>query len=670
MPRFARVWFAAALVLVGGCTTGHTARLRPPATFSVSLSKLPPIAAGTTGAGTLEVKNPESLTGTARLALGVWDDAGRPVPGIALTPVTADVARSKIPLNFGVAITTPPGTYVARLGATLGDLHAGADFPLVVTPAAKPRITAFAVEPVQLPGAGGTATATWSAIGADSFTLTVTPATRVTGIPTGKVASGPIALGLPENDTGQELDYQVTLTALGVSGATTVSRTVRVAAVPAPTIWQALLDPPNLPAAGGGESLQFNGRHAVVWRLSITAGPGASVSGISVNQAPYTGPVDLGRAMGAAIDYPPNNLSNQPHRYTLALTAIGAPGGVPSSVTELLTTTVAAAGAPVLRPPGSADGWATAAALGAYKRVWVASASEDRVVAYDDAYPLDPKVVATVDTDLASPRALVVDYEGNMWVVCAGDATGPPSITELPVNDPTHPIRYTSPAYHLSNPVDVVKDGSGNLWVTNAGPPGNVLEFKPSDPTNPVVYGAADGIDGPVGVAITYYGDIWVANRTGDSITHIPPPYSTKGPKTIDAATLGIGVPSGIVSRSNGGITVSSTGPNGGISPLSFPYPATGPAVVPASALGLSEVTSIALDGFDGFWVASRPDGVVVQSDPYPNAPVTWPGSLFGEKAPRRLMVDGQGSVWIIGANLVVLNGVGQRFMFPPPQGP
>ena len=224
------------------------------------------------------------------------------------------------------------------------------------------------------------------------------------------------------------------------------------------------------------------------------------------------------------------------------------------------------------------------------------------VTSIPEASPQSPTLYASSTT---AAGAITTDNNGNIWFISSTTPAGttpPPSVTEILFGTSTK-IVFSSAAYGLNAPGDIVSDQSGNIWVGNAN--GTLTEIPSGSPSSPIVYcnsGTAStagctvygnylftGGGFPSGLAVDGAGNIWTAN--GFSLTELPvgnysapvtycdsTSTSNTGPlpSTLTNCTFSenyqMAGPAGIAIDSAGNIWVSNGGPNapGGNGPFTM----------------------------------------------------------------------------------------------------
>ena len=137
----------------------------------------------------------------------------------------------------------------------------------------------------------------------------------------------------------------------------------------------------------------------------------------------------------------------------------------------------------------------------------------------------------------------------NLFTLSSSTAPFQPTLTSA--TDFTVSIKYASAG--LSNPSSAGFDGSGQLWVSNAGD-NTVTRF---DVTGAPTTISGGGLSAPSGIALDASGNAWVTNKTGNSVTTITSAGSAS-PASITAGTLS--KPTGIAIDGLGNLWISNSG--------------------------------------------------------------------------------------------------------------
>jgi sugar lactone lactonase YvrE len=263
-----------------------------------------------------------------------------------------------------------------------------------------------------------------------------------------------------------------------------------------------------------------------------------------------------------------------------------------STVVEFTQAQLAATGAPtptvtLAATAGSIDG-PTSVAFDRAGDLWVSNAINSSVVEFTPSQLTasgapTPTVTITsnglVPASLSTPDSLTVDGSGNLWVGNSGNATvvkfTPAQIATT--GTPTPTVTLTATAGSIATPGSLLFDHTGNLWVANTVAPGSVVEFSPTQlvasgaPVPKVTISSNVGntnIDGPRGLTLDRFGNLWVSNALGNSITEFAPALLAVSGAPTPTASLtggltGLSGPAGVLVVPATGYTLSAS--DGGI---------------------------------------------------------------------------------------------------------
>jgi hypothetical protein len=117
---------------------------------------------------------------------------------------------------------------------------------------------------------------------------------------------------------------------------------------------------------------------------------------------------------------------------------------------------------------------------------------------------------------LAAPSAIAADGSGDIWVPNAGN-NSVSKLDALGSGFLSGANGFT--AGPLSSPVAIAIDQSGFAWVANGN---NTVTELSTDGSSGTVF-SGGGMNAPSGVAIDASGNVWVTNRGGASVTEITP---------------------------------------------------------------------------------------------------------------------------------------------------
>lgn len=166
-------------------------------------------------------------------------------------------------------------------------------------------------------------------------------------------------------------------------------------------------------------------------------------------------------------------------------------------------------------------------------------------------------------SSLDFPSGLVFDGSGELWVVDhsnyrvlayappfanGANATvvlGQPNLTSNQQNNGASLGRIT--ASSLGGPAGIAVDGSGNLWVTDAGANSRILRYSPPFTTfmaASLVLGEPDflsngssvsqrSLNQPAGLAFDASGNLWVGDEQNNRVLRFDAPFANGAPATI-----------------------------------------------------------------------------------------------------------------------------------------
>lgn len=162
--------------------------------------------------------------------------------------------------------------------------------------------------------------------------------------------------------------------------------------------------------------------------------------------------------------------------------------------------------------------------------LWVASQGSDSISEFTAAQLRSPETTTpaiTIGGVATQPNGIAVDAGGDVWVSSYTDDTlseyTPDQLTTSGSPAPAVVISATDDG-SLSGPARLAFDSAGDLWVANRS--GNsVVEYTPAElttsgtPTPAVTLSSTDGsLDGPNAVGFDSDGDLWVADESGESV--------------------------------------------------------------------------------------------------------------------------------------------------------
>ena len=237
-----------------------------------------------------------------------------------------------------------------------------------------------------------------------------------------------------------------------------------------------------------------------------------------------------------------------------------------------------------------------------------------------------PKVTITSNGSgsVNVPASLAFDGQGNLWV---GNDTALNTTSDIvsfspaqlsAAGNPTPTVTLASVTGSISNPDALAIDHSGNLWVANdVNPGGSVVAFSStqlaaSGSPVPKVALTANGtsISSPDGLTFDRFGNLWVANLTGNSLSKFTPAQLAVTGTPVPASTLsgvltGLQGPAGVLFVPATGYTLAAS--DGGIFNYggSGFFGSTGSIALNSPIVGMAQSP----DGL-GYWLVAGDGGI------------------------------------------------------------
>jgi len=191
------------------------------------------------------------------------------------------------------------------------------------------------------------------------------------------------------------------------------------------------------------------------------------------------------------------------------------------------------------------------------------------------------------NSGLDIPEGLAFDGSGNLYVANAGNNT----IEEF--NATGSGSVFAAASSGLSFPVSVAFDASGNLFVANAG--NSTIEEFGTNGTGTTFASAASGLDIPEGLAFDSSGNLYVANYN-DTILK----FSSTGSGTVFTAS-NLNNPMGLAFDSSGNLYVANAGNN-----TIEKFNPSGSGTLFSNTNVLFEPEGLAFDNSGNLYVANR----------------------------------------------------------------
>ncbi len=302
---------------------------------------------------------------------------------------------------------------------------------------------------------------------------------------------------------------------------------------------------------------------------------------------------------------------------------------------------------------GGVEGIGFGLAIDAQDNVWGTTYGSKAIVKFDKTgKPLSPPEGYTFGDKLGLMQQIIVTPNGDVWAADVENAQivylpkgDPEKVQFFFVNQTKDPLRNPG---HLLAPFSMVIDQQNRIWVGNGG--GDwVSRFPADDPTKVEKFKVGYSVSG---MAVDSQGNVWVANRLGNS---------GRGAEVL-ARTLWAARDHGnpdpvmttaMVQQRSGeweGGSVSVLRPDG--SEHSFS---------PISGNGLAGPWAVAVDGNDNIWVSnfvSDKFGIVQLCGANPNSwppgkkmgdPISPPGGYVGGGLQMQvdIDIDPAGNVWV-----------------------
>jgi streptogramin lyase len=244
---------------------------------------------------------------------------------------------------------------------------------------------------------------------------------------------------------------------------------------------------------------------------------------------------------------------------------------------------------------------------------------------------------------LNAPQSIAVDGSGNVWVANAG--TGANSISKFSSGGSaiSGALGYTGGG--LSLPWGIAVDTSGNVWVTDAITTGGALsKFSSSGAALSGTTGyTGNGLSDPFGLAVNGAGVVWTANISSTSAflnTGAPQGFYTPGGKQ-DYYNIAI--------DGSGNVWMTDNEATGKMPPPNVEkFTSSGMVVNSYTAGGQSQSWGIAIDSAAHVWISNYGNNSVTELNSNGTAVANYTGG--GLNSPQGLAVDGLGNVWVANA--------------------
>jgi sugar lactone lactonase YvrE len=191
--------------------------------------------------------------------------------------------------------------------------------------------------------------------------------------------------------------------------------------------------------------------------------------------------------------------------------------------------------------------------LDAASNLWVADSAGNRILEYPAAALAasgTPTASVTLTSGgLSGPDGITFDRLGDLWVANAANNTVAEfTAAQLAAGGAQTPAKTLRTA-QLSKPGRLSFDAYGNLWVPNFGA-NTVVAFSPdtlalsaTTPTIPPTLTLSvngGSLSGPTGVAFDQQGDLWVTNRTGNTLVEFTNGQQTASGSPVPTITFSV----------------------------------------------------------------------------------------------------------------------------------
>lgn len=200
---------------------------------------------------------------------------------------------------------------------------------------------------------------------------------------------------------------------------------------------------------------------------------------------------------------------------------------------------------------------------------------------------------------LTAPHWMTFDQLGQSWISSGPDYNSVSEFSSTGSAISSGPSGHTTGG--INGPDIIAADVAGNVWIANRTG-SSLSEFGISDGVaNASSPFTGNGLDSPFGIAIDYSGNLWVTNFDGNSISK----FSSTGSPISSYTGGGLHSPAGIAVDGAGNIWVANNG-RYNISE----FDSNGTAITNSKGFQLSssvtQLVWIAIDGSGNVWVSAR----------------------------------------------------------------
>lgn len=207
-----------------------------------------------------------------------------------------------------------------------------------------------------------------------------------------------------------------------------------------------------------------------------------------------------------------------------------------------------------------------------------------------------PAVQSQLGSGFSEPLSVVVDGNGDLFVTNDGSSTVYEMVAINGKLPPSPTIRTIGSGF--GTVLFVTMDSSGNLYVADTinGAVKEVFEVNGSVPASPTIRTLATGFTDPEGIAVDSNGDVWVANTGVSNVDEIVAVNGSIPASPLIKPFAGYKNPTGVAVDSSGNVYVADTG-DGAVKEIAV---STGLTTL---ASGFNGPFGIALDGVGDVYV-------------------------------------------------------------------
>ncbi|MDB6076163.1 MAG: hypothetical protein JWO89_3803, partial [Verrucomicrobiaceae bacterium] len=232
---------------------------------------------------------------------------------------------------------------------------------------------------------------------------------------------------------------------------------------------------------------------------------------------------------------------------------------------------------------------------------------------------------ASLVQGLSTPGGVAVDGSGNVYIADAGS-------NSIKLWTAATQVLTTLVSTGLSSPSAVALDGEGNLYIADTGH--DAIKVR-SAATQKVSTLASSGLSQPYGVAVDASGNVYIADTGNNAVKQ----WSAAAQSTITLVSAGLASPRGVAVSATGNVYITDTGHN--VVKVWDPAYLTVNTVIDT---GLSQPSGIAVDVSGNLYIANTYNNSILKWTAATLSTNIVSGSLF---LPRGVAVDGAGNVYI-----------------------